>query len=56
MNNIRGSKKDKNSDTDDVESVEPVEKEYEYQAASPDDLALVNFAKYSGYEYLGSDA
>ncbi|EAS06174.1 phospholipid-translocating P-type ATPase, flippase family protein (macronuclear) [Tetrahymena thermophila SB210] len=32
------------------------QKEYEYQAASPDDLALVNFAKYSGFEYMGSDA
>lgn len=30
-------------------------KDYEYQAASPDDLALVNFAKYTGYEYQGAD-
>ena len=26
-----------------------------YNAASPDELALVNFAKYSGYEYTGLD-
>lgn len=27
----------------------------EYQASSPDELALINFAKYSGYEFKGID-
>ncbi len=26
-----------------------------YSASSPDELALVNFARFSGYEYLGTD-
>jgi phospholipid-transporting ATPase len=26
-----------------------------YNASSPDELALVNFAKFSGYEYMGTD-
>jgi len=26
-----------------------------YNAASPDELALVNFAKFSNYEYMGID-
>lgn len=26
-----------------------------YNASSPDELALVNFAKFTGYEYLGTD-
>lgn len=26
-----------------------------YNASSPDELALVNFAKFSGFEYLGID-
>jgi phospholipid-transporting ATPase len=26
-----------------------------YNASSPDELALVNFAKFIGYEYLGTD-
>jgi len=27
----------------------------EYNASSPDELALLNFAKYLGYEFLGID-
>lgn len=27
-----------------------------YNAASPDELALVNFAKYVGFEYIGTDS
>lgn len=27
-----------------------------FNASSPDELALVNFAKYVGFEYFGSDA
>lgn len=26
-----------------------------YNASSPDELALVNFAKFTGFEYLGTD-
>lgn len=26
-----------------------------YNASSPDELALVNFAKFTGYEYIGTD-
>ncbi|EGR33523.1 phospholipid-translocating p-type flippase family protein, putative [Ichthyophthirius multifiliis] len=31
------------------------EKVEKYQASSPDDLALVNFAKFCGFQYLGKD-
>jgi phospholipid-transporting ATPase len=26
-----------------------------YNASSPDELALINFAKFCGFEYLGTD-
>lgn len=31
------------------------EKEIIYNASSPDELALVNFAKFCGVEYMGTD-
>lgn len=27
-----------------------------YNASSPDELALVNFAKFSGFQYMGTDS
>lgn len=35
--------------------MEKGKKELVYNASSPDELALVNFAKYCGAEYLGVD-
>jgi phospholipid-transporting ATPase len=32
------------------------EGDFEYQASSPDELALVNFARYCGFEFMGIDA
>ncbi|EGR31814.1 phospholipid-translocating p-type flippase family protein, putative [Ichthyophthirius multifiliis] len=43
------------SETQLDESNDPLKKQIEYQASSPDDLALVNFAKFSGFEYTGID-
>ncbi len=34
---------------------EKINDEVVYNASSPDELALVNFAKFTGYEYLGTD-
>jgi phospholipid-transporting ATPase len=34
---------------------EKQENELIYNASSPDELALINFAKFSGVEYIGMD-
>ena len=36
-------------------SIEKCDDEEKYTASSPDDIALVNFAKLCGYEYLETD-
>lgn len=42
--------------TDEKTDEETGEKIVEYNASSPDELALLNFAKYLGFEFLGTDS
>lgn len=41
--------------TDEKIDEETGEKVTEYNASSPDELALLNFAKFMGFEFLGTD-